>query len=462
MINMVEIEHLDIKKDDGGKEICPFCNKPFASVRNHLEKNATCNKKYQEGTQKMGTVEEAEPVEDELEEALKAALTGNNDETVKGAEKEQEETNDEKDVAELFEEKKRIKWVKDLPFDEILGKAKGAKIKAWMADHDYILTKQLAAAKIDEITKIDGIAEKSARAIITFAMAHAGRKYFTRAIDIIADYEVLTSGCPDFDAILGGGFRTDGSYVAFGPYNSGKTALAQQIAANTQLEPEYGGFYNPDDPPICLWFDTESTSDQIMKPQGADKKTRTRRFGEIALWTFKRNVPKKAGESDDDYDARAIAFQRRVLTNTLVTDLASAEDQVAIVDDLKKTIHTYGNVRLIILDSLIARFRSEYIGLNELSKRQQALNKHIHELQNLCGKEAILFVTNQIQDTAGNAYGIGFKEAGGNIVKHDLDVHLQMRRGQKGSIHVQIIDAAGLPPGDCNLRLTEKGLEPMD
>ena len=39
------------------------------------------------------------------------------------------------------------------------------------------------------------------------------------------------------------------------------------------------------------------------------------------------------------------------------------------------------DIRLVIVDSLTAHFRAEYVGRESLANRQQKLNQHLHTLQ---------------------------------------------------------------------------------
>ena len=54
-------------------------------------------------------------------------------------------------------------------------------------------------------------------------------------------------------------------------------------------------------------------------------------------------------------------------------------------------------VKLIIVDSLTAHFRAEYVGRGSLADRQQKLNRHLHDLMKF-GEifNAAIVVTNQV------------------------------------------------------------------
>ena len=51
----------------------------------------------------------------------------------------------------------------------------------------------------------------------------------------------------------------------------------------------------------------------------------------------------------------------------------------------------------MIVDSLTAHFRAEYVGRGALAERQQSLNKHLHDLLRFADiNNAVIAVTNQV------------------------------------------------------------------
>ena len=49
-----------------------------------------------------------------------------------------------------------------------------------------------------------------------------------------------------------------------------------------------------------------------------------------------------------------------------------------LVEKAQELAHD-NNVKLLIVDSLTAHFRAEYVGRGALAERQQNLNKHMHQ-----------------------------------------------------------------------------------
>lgn len=77
---------------------------------------------------------------------------------------------------------------------------------------------------------------------------------------------------------------------------------------------------------------------------------------------------------------------------------------------------------LLIIDSIINLFRSDYTGRGELAARQQLLNQHLKQIKNLAESfHLAVYITNQVcADPAG---GMSFvkdpkKAVGGHILSH--------------------------------------------
>jgi DNA repair protein RadA len=63
----------------------------------------------------------------------------------------------------------------------------------------------------------------------------------------------------------------------------------------------------------------------------------------------------------------------------------------------EKSRSTEQQVRLLIVDSVTAHFRAEYVGRGTLADRQQKLNKHLHDLMRFGDlNNALILVTNQV------------------------------------------------------------------
>ncbi len=127
------------------------------------------------------------------------------------------------------------------------------------------------------------------------------------------------------------------------------------------------------------------------------------------------------------------------------------------IDDLIKKQSL--NVKLVVVDSLTAHFRAEFIGRGTLADRQQKINKHMHtlmrlaELNNLC-----VYVTNQVMSRPDVFFGDPTEAIGGHIVAHASTYRLYLRRGKKGTRVAKMIDSPSLPEGEATFVLDISGV----
>jgi len=96
----------------------------------------------------------------------------------------------------------------------------------------------------------------------------------------------------------------------------------------------------------------------------------------------------------------------------------SSNHQMQMVSNSESIIESH-NIGLIVVDSLMALFRAEYVGIGALARRQQALNNLIHDLGRIAEVYNVaILVTNQV---ATRMMGAGFAQddaIGGNNVAH--------------------------------------------
>ena len=196
------------------------------------------------------------------------------------------------------------------------------------------------------------------------------------------------------DHIFQGGYETRSLTELVGEFGTGKSQLAYTASVMVQLPDSEGGLNG-----AALLIDTEETFrveriEQIAKARGIDP--------DLAV---KRVIVAPAFNSD---------HQELILTKA---------------DDIIQE----NNVRLIIVDSLIAHFRSEYRGRGELSERQQEINRHLHHIARLArGFNAVALITNQAVATPDNAYShVQWKPAGGNIMAHAPQLRVCTSQGTR-------------------------------
>jgi DNA repair protein RadA len=116
-------------------------------------------------------------------------------------------------------------------------------------------------------------------------------------------------------------------------------------------------------------------------------------------------------------------------------------------------------VRLLIVDSLTAHFRAEYIGRGTLADRQQKLNKHLHALQRFSDLyNAVIIVTNQVMSKPDAFFGDPTKPIGGHIIGHTATFRMYLRKSKGDKRIVRLVDSPNLPDGESIISVTPLGL----
>ena len=119
-------------------------------------------------------------------------------------------------------------------------------------------------------------------------------------------------------------------------------------------------------------------------------------------------------------------------------------------------------IKLVVVDSLTAHFRAEFIGRGTLAERQQKLNKHLHTLLKTADSHNLaVYVTNQVMSKPDVFFGDPTAAIGGHIVGHASTFRIYIRRGKKGSRVAKLIDSPSLPEGECGFYVTEGGLKDL-
>lgn len=269
-----------------------------------------------------------------------------------------------------------------------------------------------------------GVGEGTAKKIIEAARKSLEIRYITAEElgKIHAEEKKITTGCSSLDRLFEGGIKTGSITEFFGEYGSGKSQICQQLAVAVQLPIEKGGL-----DASSLYIDTEAIfkterTIQMANYLGIDPKTALKRIIYAGAWT--------------------------------------SEHQIKLLTEADEIIKEHG-IRLIIVDSVIAHLRSEYIGREVLAPRQGILNKHLHKLKRLCmGFNAAAIVTNQVLSHPDSYSGPQRPRAtGGHILGHASHTRIYLRKGKNNLRIAKIIDSPFLREGEAPFRITERGIE---
>ena len=150
--------------------------------------------------------------------------------------------------------------------------------------------------------------------------------------------------------------------------------------------------------------------------------------------------------------------ESEVLEKIIVVRAPTTDKQVLTAERADKIIEEH-NIKLIIVDSMMSLFRSEFIGRGSLGERQQKLNTHVHQLQRLADKYNIaIYITNQVMDNPGILFGDPTTPVGGNILAHAATTRLYIRKSKEEKRIVRLVDSPSMPDGECIIKITTKGV----
>ncbi|MBS3102026.1 DNA repair and recombination protein RadA [Candidatus Woesearchaeota archaeon] len=314
------------------------------------------------------------------------------------------------------ETKKQKVSITDLPG---VGAATAEKLMAV----GYSDLMSIAVATPAELIDSTGMTDALAKKIIAVARSsldmgfETGEDYLKRRERV----DKITTGSKDFDTLLGGGLETGAIVECFGEFGSGKTQLGHALAVNTQL-------LKNEKNPVAVYIDTENT----FRPE---------RIKQIAQ-----------GLGLDP---------SKVLKSIKVAKAYNSDHQMLLAEKIEDLIKSQElNVKTVIVDSLTAHFRAEFIGRGTLADRQQKLNRHMHvllklaDMYNLC-----VYVTNQVMAKPDMFFGDPTQAIGGHIVAHASTFRVYLRKGKKGSRVAKLVDSPNLPEGEASFYVETSGLK---
>jgi DNA repair protein RadA len=322
----------------------------------------------------------------------------------------------EPDEQQETETTEKYEFIEDLPG---VGPATAQKLR----ELGYHTVESLAMATIRELEPV-GVSEKKAAQVIQAARSSVGVS-FIRADQLLKQRQNvarLTTGSKVLDKLVAGGLETQTITEFYGEYGCGKSQVCHQLCVNVQLPIEQGGLNGG-----VLYIDTENTF-------------RLERIVQMAT---------HLGLNPEE-----------VVKNIIYAEAYTSDHQMFLLENADEIIKA-NNIKLIIIDSLTAHFRSEYIGREMLASRQQRLNKHMHKLTALARAfNAVAVVTNQVMAKPDQFFGDALHPIGGNIVGHTSQTRLYLRRASHGPIRIaRLVSSPYLPEGEEILKVTENGIE---
>jgi len=224
---------------------------------------------------------------------------------------------------------------KELTIEDLPGV--GAATAEKLSDGGFDNLMSIAVATPGELVNSSGVTETAARKIIQAARSNMDMGFISGEDVLEKRNKVIKvkSGSEGFDTMLDGGFETGAITECFGQYGSSKTQIAHILCVSCQLQ----------EPGVtAVFIDTENT----FRPE---------RIMQLAK-----------GFGLDPEEA---------LKNIKVAKAYNSDHQMLLAEKVEDLIKAGDKVRVVVVDSLTAHFRAEFVGRGTLAERQQKINKHM-------------------------------------------------------------------------------------
>ena len=147
----------------------------------------------------------------------------------------------------------------------------------------------------------------------------------------------------------------------------------------------------------------------------------------------------------------------KALDNIIVARAYNSAHQQLILEEASRMI-TENNIKLIVSDSAVGLFRSEYLGRGTLATRQQKLNRFVHLLVRLAETYNVASVmTNQVMSSPDQFFGDPTRPVGGNVVAHTSTYRIYFKKSGKKRI-ARMVDSPHHPEQEVIFALGEDGV----
>lgn len=296
-----------------------------------------------------------------------------------------------------------------------------------LEENGYGSISSVAISTIQELSAVPGIGDSVAKKLIVEA-----RKSFDLGLKTARSYKereeeyfYLNTGSSELNSLFGlkGGIKSGTITELSGINGCGKTQLCHQLAVHALLPKKKGGLGGN----TVIWIDTENTF-------------RLSRIKEMLA---------PYGENLDDYIDRIV-----------VGRAYNSEHQMMMTSE---ALDSYEDITLFIIDSLMAHFRSEFIGRGTLATRQQLLSKHIAIIAKAVDiKNFACVVTNQVSSKPDQFFGDPNQPVGGNVVGHAMTTRVLLRKGSGPKRTATLTKSPELVDGKKEFGIVRQGIRDLE
>ena len=323
-----------------------------------------------------------------------------------------------------------------------------------LIDAGFDTYESIAVASAGDMANTADIGDSTAGDIIQAAREAADIGGFESGAQVLKRRErigKLSWQIEEVDDLLDGGLETQSITEVYGEFGSGKSQVTHQMCVNVQLSPEHGGLGGS-----AIFIDSEDT----FRPERIDDMLRGLDDEILADELERREIEGSPGDEE--------AMERLLesfLDQIHVAKAFNANHQMLLAEKAEELANeatdTEFPVRLLCVDSLTAHFRAEYVGRGELAERQQKLNKHLHDLDQVGNlHNTTVLVTNQVASNPDSYFGDPTQPIGGNILGHKSTFRIYLRKSKNDKRIVRLVDAPNLADGEAVMRVQDGGLNP--
>lgn len=246
----------------------------------------------------------------------------------------------------------------------------------------------------------------------------------------------ISTTCKGTDNLLDGGIECGACTEVFGENGAGKTELGHLLAINVQLPIEDGGLAEPGKaPPLVQYIATENTfrPERIISMLAGKKLITDYPAALKHKITDKKVLTIEEIKLKEEIEAQQYKESEKYLNNIIVNRVSDAVAQCTLIKNLIQTVQ-HVPIKLIVIDSGTALFRSSYLGRGNIKTKFDLMNEMVADLLAISELNGIAIVfINQIYNAPEEQYGqdpdIPY---GGNIIGHAFPYIIKLEKsGQK-------------------------------
>lgn len=235
----------------------------------------------------------------------------------------------------------------------------------------------------------------------------------------------IPTGVKAIDDILGDGIRAGYISEFYGENHSGKTQLAIQLALNCLIADKNN---------VVAYIDTEN-------------KLKINRLVEILL---ARGIITEEAQASEYLDRLVIWSPK------------NSDEQLMYIKNLAGLLDTDIPIKLVIIDSIISLFQSEYMERGVLKSKFNQVKPMMLNLMKLANiYKFVGVIINTVYKSPTPDFGADdIIPAGGNSVGHPSAYRFKLREVGSGKKHrFKIVKSPEHPQSEADFTLTDKGLE---